>query len=81
MTTILFNCGCLLWKISIITLLVLILYPVVVISLADIPVLPILKRVLLIEPLIIGIGIFNPLFDNGQIIYMIFLFPEDGYLL
>lgn len=39
-------------------------YPVFVFSFAEIPVGPVLKRVLLVEPLIIGMGILNPLFDN-----------------
>ncbi|WP_139902093.1 cobalt ECF transporter T component CbiQ [Clostridium thermarum] len=40
------------------------LYPVLVFSLADLPMAPILRRILLVEPLIIGIGILNPIFDN-----------------
>ncbi|MFO7295805.1 MAG: cobalt ECF transporter T component CbiQ [Caldicoprobacter sp.] len=39
-------------------------YPVFIISFAEIPVVPVLKRVLLVQPLIIGIGILNPLFDT-----------------
>ncbi|MFZ3100617.1 MAG: cobalt ECF transporter T component CbiQ [Desulfitobacteriaceae bacterium] len=46
------------------SLLPLLLYPVMVFALAELPVKPILKRVLLVEPLIIGIGILNPLFDQ-----------------
>lgn len=42
-------------------------YPVFIFSYAEIPVVPVLKRVLLVEPLIIGIGILNPLFDNQGI--------------
>jgi cobalt/nickel transport system permease protein len=49
-------------------LLTFVFYPVLVFSLAELPVAPILKRVLLIEPLIIGIGILNPLFDNYTVI-------------
>lgn len=39
-------------------------YPILIFSFAELPIAPILKRVLLVEPLIIGIGILNPLFDN-----------------
>lgn len=51
-------------------LLPLIMYPMVLILLAELPVSPILKRLLMVEPLIIGIGILNPLFDpRGWIIF------------
>lgn len=43
-------------------------YPVFIFSFAEIPVIPVLKRVLLVEPLIIGIGILNPLFDNYSVV-------------
>lgn len=48
-------------------LLPFLFYPVVVFAAAELPVLPILKRILLVEPLIIGIGILNPLFDRTVI--------------
>ncbi|WP_163195061.1 cobalt ECF transporter T component CbiQ [Clostridium thermarum] len=46
-----------------------ILYPVLIFSLADLPMAPILKRILLVEPLIIGIGILNPIFDNYTLMF------------
>lgn len=45
-------------------LLPLLLYPVMVFALAELPVGPIFKRILLVSPLIVGIGILNPLFDQ-----------------
>ncbi len=45
-------------------LLPYIIYPMVLILLAELPVMPILKRLLMVEPLIIGMGILNPLFDS-----------------
>ncbi len=45
-------------------LLPLVFYPVVVIALAEIPLLPILKRMLLVAPFALGIGVFNPIFDH-----------------
>lgn len=54
---------------EIIGLLPLIFYPLMIFSLGEIPVAPIFKRILLIEPLIIGIGILNPLFDH-QLYYI-----------
>lgn len=49
-------------------LLPLLFYPVLVMTLADLPVGPIIKRILLVEPLIIGIGIMNPLFDHQAVV-------------
>jgi len=40
------------------------LYPIILLTLADIPAKFILKRLLFIEPFIIGIGILNPLLDH-----------------
>lgn len=45
-------------------LLPLLFYPVVVFALAELPVKPILLRILLVSPFIIGIGILNPFFDQ-----------------
>jgi len=39
-------------------------YPVIVISLAELPPAPILKRILVVEPFVVGIGILNPLFEK-----------------
>ncbi|GCD82918.1 cobalt ECF transporter T component CbiQ [Parageobacillus thermoglucosidasius] len=49
-------------------LLPFIFYPILIFALAEIPVAPILKMILFIEPLIIGIGILNPLFDHSKIL-------------
>lgn len=51
-------------KYDITGLLPLIIYPVIILILGDIPVQPILKRLLLAAPFVVGIGIFNPLFDS-----------------
>ena len=45
-------------------LLPLLLYPVMVFTLAELPVKPIFLRILLVSPFIIGIGILNPFFDH-----------------
>jgi cobalt/nickel transport system permease protein len=50
------------------SLLPFVFYPVLIFSLAEIPVAPILKMILLVEPLIIGIGILNPLFDHSVVV-------------
>lgn len=44
------------------------LYPVIVITISDLPKAPIFKRILIVEPFIIGIGILNPLFDSQTFI-------------
>ncbi|SDM90701.1 cobalt/nickel transport system permease protein [Psychrobacillus sp. OK028] len=49
---------------EIVGLLPFFFYPIVIITVAEIPLGPILKRVLLAMPFIIGIGIFNPVFDQ-----------------
>jgi len=43
-------------------------YPVIIFAFAEIPVTPILKRMLLAAPFVIGIGILNPLFDHQTFI-------------
>jgi cobalt/nickel transport system permease protein len=50
------------------SLLSFVFYPVLIIAFAELPVAPILKRILLVEPFIIGIGILNPLFDNYTVV-------------
>lgn len=49
---------------EIIGLLPLFLFPVLLITLAELPIRPILKRMLLAAPFVIGIGILNPVFDQ-----------------
>lgn len=49
------------------SLLPFVFYPVLIFSSAELPVAPILKRILLVEPFIIGIGILNPLFDHHTV--------------
>lgn len=51
-------------KYEIAGLLPLLLYPVIAFTLAELPVKPILLRILLVSPFIIGIGILNPFFDD-----------------
>lgn len=48
-------------------LLPYIFYPVLIFAFAELPVASVFKRVLLVEPFIIGIGILNPLFDKYTI--------------
>ena len=43
------------------------LFPVLMMTIGEIPFLFILKKVLLVSPFAVFIGIFNPLFDTGQV--------------
>lgn len=51
-------------KYDFLSLLTLIIYPILIFSLSDTPYGAILKRALYVSPLIIGVGIFNPIFDT-----------------
>jgi cobalt/nickel transport system permease protein len=57
-------------KYATIALLPLVFFPVFVAAAAKIPVDPLLKRLLYIEPMIVGIGLLNPLFDQGTVNYL-----------
>lgn len=50
-------------------LLPYIFYPVLIFALAELPIVPILKRILIVEPLIIGIGILSPLYDSHTVMF------------
>lgn len=55
-------------KYSISGLLGLALYPLVVMSLAELPVKVMLKRLLVLEPFVLGIGLFSPFFDPNTLV-------------
>ncbi|HOV25229.1 MAG TPA: cobalt ECF transporter T component CbiQ [Pseudobacteroides sp.] len=44
------------------------LYPVIIVIVSDLPKAPILKRIIIIEPFIIGVGILNPLLESETFI-------------
>lgn len=46
-----------------------IFFPILIFAFAELPISPILKRLLLVEPFIIGIGILNPLFDQHMMVF------------
>lgn len=48
-------------------LLPLLFFPIMIFTLAELPVKPILLRILIVSPFIFGIGILNPLFDQQTI--------------
>ncbi|GAA0179851.1 cobalt ECF transporter T component CbiQ [Clostridium sediminicola] len=51
-------------KYDIVPLIPYIFYPIIIFTLSEIPFLQILKRTFIVFPLVIGIGIFNPIFDT-----------------
>lgn len=52
-------------KYEITALLPLAFYPVVLIILSDVPIVPLLKRLLIVLPLVVSIGILNPLINKN----------------
>lgn len=61
-------------------LLPLFFYPVIVLALADIPLVPLLKRLVIVSPFIIGIGLFNPLFDHNPVVTLPWIQISGGWL-
>jgi cobalt/nickel transport system permease protein len=55
-------------KYEIAALLPFFLYPVLLMTLGEIPFMFIFKKVLLVSPFAVFIGIFNPLLDSGQVL-------------
>jgi cobalt/nickel transport system permease protein len=55
-------------KYSISGLLGLVIYPFVVMTLAELPVKIMLKRLLVLEPFVLGIGLFSPFFDPNTLV-------------
>ncbi|PKM83109.1 MAG: cobalt ECF transporter T component CbiQ [Firmicutes bacterium HGW-Firmicutes-14] len=48
-------------------LLPLLIFPVLIMTLAELPLRPILKRMLIAAPFVVGIGIMNPIFDHQAV--------------
>ncbi|WP_258361191.1 cobalt ECF transporter T component CbiQ [Moorella sulfitireducens (nom. illeg.)] len=61
-------------------MLPLVFYPVIVMSLADIPAIPIFKRVLPALPLITGIGLFNLLYDKSPVLVLPWITIPGGWV-
>ena len=58
----------------------LVIYPIVIIILGDLPIKPVFKRVLMAMPLILGLCIFNPLIDRHIIFRFSFLEISGGWI-
>lgn len=55
-------------KYAVVSLLPFVFFPVFVMAAGRIPAGPVLRRLLYVEPMIVGIGLLNPLFDRGTIL-------------
>lgn len=55
---------------EILALLPLLVYPIVIFSLADLPLGQMLKRIAWVMPFVIGIGLFNPVFDHYTVNFL-----------
>ena len=67
-------------KYEIVALLPFFLYPVLLMTIGEIPLMFILKKVALVSPFAIFIGIFNPLLDSGQVFIFKGLTISAGWL-
>lgn len=67
-------------KYDIIRLIPYIFYPIIIFNLADIPFIPILKRVLFVFPIVIGIGIFNPILDKEIYVILLGISISSGWV-
>jgi cobalt/nickel transport system permease protein len=67
-------------KYEISRLLPLVLYPIIVMIIAEIPIVPIMKRLLIAAPFVIGLGIFNPLFDVKPMIVLPWIQISGGWI-
>jgi cobalt/nickel transport system permease protein len=67
-------------KYEVVALFPLFLYPVLLMTLGEIPLLFILKKVVLVSPFAIFVGIFNPLLDAGQVVLLQELTISAGWL-
>lgn len=56
-------------KYEVIALTPFFLFPVLLVSLGDIPVLFLVKKVLIVSPFAVFIGMFNPIFDPGTVVF------------
>jgi cobalt/nickel transport system permease protein len=54
-------------KYEVVALTPFFLFPILLISLGDIPVSFLLKKILIVSPFAVFIGIFNPIFDSGTV--------------
>lgn len=66
-------------KYEISNLIPFVFYPILLIILSEISAVPIIKKILMVEPFIIALGIFNPIFDR-QIVSIGYITISAGWL-
>lgn len=57
-----------------------IFYPIIIFTLSEVPFLKIFKRVLIVLPFVIGVGIFNPVFDTKTYIVVSGMAISGGWV-
>lgn len=67
-------------KYEIIGMLPLIFYPIIIYSQCDIPPIPILKRIIIVLPVVLGLGIFNPILERDPIILYANITISSGWI-
>ncbi len=67
-------------KYEVVELFPFFLYPVLLITLGEIPLLFIIKKVVLVSPFAIFVGIFNPFLDTGRVVLMQELTISAGWI-
>ena len=58
----------------------LVIYPVIIFNMGDIPLIPVLKRSLLVLPIVLGLGIFNPIIDKEPFIAFSNFYISAGWI-
>ena len=67
-------------KYDIIGLIPFVLYPVIIFALAELPFFQIFKRILIVLPFVIGIGLFNPLLETRPYIILSGISVSAGWI-
>ncbi|WP_097026915.1 cobalt ECF transporter T component CbiQ [Clostridium peptidivorans] len=67
-------------KYNIIGLLPYVFYPIIIFILSEVPFSPIFKKSLIVLPFVIGIGIFNPVFDTKTYIIISEIYISGGWI-
>lgn len=67
-------------KYDIMGLLPYVFYPIIIFILSEVPFYPIFKKSLIVLPFVIGIGIFNPLFDTKTYIIILKIHISGGWI-
>lgn len=67
-------------KYEIMGLIPLVIYPILLFNLGDIPFFPILKRSLIVLPVVLGLGAFNPILDREVIAIILGVSISGGWI-